>query len=902
MLPVNLSIVASAWHALKVPDSAPFVDPVYLPVFLWMVTLSVALNFGVLTAGLVLRKVREPMNWLVHTTVQVFSLSISYLAYAIGLYTSPVGFAFVAALVGGGLVFNWKPIAGATASALVIGAGTTIASQAGFIPYAPLFRGPVVLDQHLTGWWLSRVASPALFVAVLCVSLFFHILSKWRTREDRLQAAYAELRDREEQLAAAYAELRESHGQLAQLEKAIATAQVGITITDLDGKIAYTNRAEAEMHGYRPEELLGQPVRILAPPVSARPMTKEELRRARTLRRESVNVRKNGSQFPVHLVSDVISDADGEPVGLVTISEDITSRKQIEEALRRSEERYALAIRGAADGIWDWDIERDEVFYSDRWKAMLGFEDHEIGSTPDDWLNRIHPDERESVKLRITAHLEGHTPQFECEYRALHKDGDYRWMLARGLAVRDERGNARRMAGSQTDITERSLLDPLTGLPNRTLFMDRLHRAFERASQPDRPPFALLLLGLNRFNNVNETLGRQVGDQLLFMVAARLQQRVGKGNSVARLGGDEFTILLEDLTEHGRVARVADQILEELKNPFKLYGRELFITGSIGIALYDGKAETPEVMLRDADTALRRAKRSGTGRHELFDADMRRVALTRFELESDLRRAVQRGELILEYQPIVQTRDSRVAGFEALVRWRHPVRGLLAPAEFISLAEETGQINAVGQWVLQEACRQMQIWYVRYPEQWPMSVSVNLSGIQFTQPDLVQRIDDVLRETRLDRRSLRMEITESVLMHDADSAALTLTRLKELGITLCMDDFGTGYSSLSYLNRFPFNTMKIDKSFVQKIGETESDIEIVRAMIDLAHNLRMDVVAEGVETEEQLLALAECGCDAIQGFYYYRPLSAIEAEKLLARRQGRPTVEVSSTTRKRLEE
>lgn len=936
MIPILCWIIFSTWIVLKNPSSAPFVNPNYVPIFLWFLIIALAATLGLFTACLILRRERTPMPALVIITIQLFTLCICYVAYALGPFTSPVGIAMAAGLVGGSLIFDWRQVAWGVATGVVILAAASLAAHLGLIDYAPLIGGPMVVDGRLATWWITQITAPALLFTGLSVALFFNICAQWREREERLSVANAELtdsreqlvraneglrqreqlltsandelrareedltraneqlRDREEQLTAAFKDLRRSHARLAQFEKAVATAPVGITICDTGGRIIYTNRAEAEMHGYTIDEMIGRPAQILAPDGFSRSLDRDALKTSGAWRRESINVRKDGSRLPVQLVSDVIRDAKGEPIGLVTISEDITHRKEIENQLTKSEERYALAIRGASDGIWDWDIRSGECFFSGRWKAMLGYADSEIGTGLDEWMSRVHPEEREQVEHKLLAHQEGRTPQFECEYRILHKDGDYRWFLARGLAVRDNTGRATRMAGSQTDITERSLLDPLTGLPNRNLFMDRLRRAFDRAGRDQDRMVALLLLGLNRFNTVNESLGRKVGDQLLFMVAARLQQKLGTENTVARLGGDEFTILLEEIGSVDDARRIADEIIQDLMRPFKLYGREVFITGSIGIAAYDGSAERPEDLLRDADTALRRAKGSYNARHEIFDADMRRIAMNRFELESDLRRAVERGQLILNYQPIITMRNSRVAGFEALVRWNHPTRGLLPPMEFIQLAEESGQIGTIGMWVLREACRQMRQWFDRYGNDWPMTMNVNLSANQFNQPDLIIRIKEVLEQSGLNPRGLKLEITENVLMHDADSATLILTRLKELGLKLCMDDFGTGYSSLSYLNRFPFDTIKVDKSFVHRVGESEADVEIVRAMVLLAHNLGMDVVAEGIETQEQMLTLAECGCDSAQGFFYARPVDAEEAEKIFIARENRPSLETAA--------
>ena len=553
-------------------------------------------------------------------------------------------------------------------------------------------------------------------------------------------------------------------------------------------------------------------------------------------------------------------------------------RKQVEQALRASEERYALAAAGANDGLWDWYLDDSRVYYSPRWKQMLGFAPHEIGDCPDEWLARVHPDDHVQLQQELELSLSGNEPLFQREYRIRHKDGNYRWMLCRGLIVRDENGHATRMAGSQTDINERkqveqqllhdALHDALTGLPNRVLLMDRLGGALNHVRRDPRRGCAILFIDLDRFKNVNDGLGHMAGDALLIEWARRLDACRRPGDTLARLGGDEFTLLLEDIHEVADAIRVAERIQSQFQRPFRLGEQDVFMGASIGIAVGTHETVRPEDLLRDADTAMYRAKAEGRACYQVFDASMHTRAIAFLQLENDLRRAVERQELVVHCQPVVNLATSRLAGFEALVRWQDPRRGIISPAEFIPLAEETGLIAAIGEWVLRESCRQLQTWLIAYPERAPLTMSVNLSSRQFSQEGLVAMVTQVLQESQLAGNQLRLEITESVLMGNTDMAARKLQEIRTQGIRISMDDFGTGYSSLSYLHRFPIDTLKIDQSFVRSMGDAGEGIEIVRTIISLARALKMDVVAEGPETRHQIELLRNMGCDYGQGNFY----------------------------------
>src|SRR5690348_10001059 len=592
-------------------------------------------------------------------------------------------------------------------------------------------------------------------------------------------------------------------------------------------------------------------------------------------------------------VNDYLTKPIDFPVALARISTQL-AHKKAQEALRESEERYALAARGANDGLWDWNLVTSAMYFSPRWKAMLGFRENEIEDRLEEWIGRIHDADRERVKEEIATHQKGLTPHFESEHRLLHKDGGFRWMLSRGLAVHDATGKALRMAGSQTDITERKVSDPLTGLPNRLLFIDRLGRLVKHSKRRKDILFAVLFLDLDGFKMINDSMGHLIGDQLLLGVANRLEKclrstdtvaRLGESFTVARLGGDEFTVLLDDLKEPNDAKSAADRLMKSLAPPFILGGKEVFTSVSIGIALSNSAYDQAEDMLRDADTAMYRAKSLGKARFEVFDADMRASVMARLQLETDLRGALEREEFRNFYQPIVSLDSGRIVGFEALLRWQHPIRGLLGPEEFILVAEETGLIRELGWWNLREACRQMSQWRSA-PKGRNLVISVNLSAKQFLQPNLVEDIRKLLGKLSLAPDALKLEITESAVMADPSAAVEMLQQIKSIGIRLAIDDFGTGYSSLSYLHRFPLDTLKIDRSFIRDMQEDGEGMEIARTILPMASNLRLDVVAEGVETLEQVALLKQLHCKYAQGYYFSKPLSAENTTALL---EGEPT-------------
>jgi diguanylate cyclase (GGDEF)-like protein/PAS domain S-box-containing protein len=577
--------------------------------------------------------------------------------------------------------------------------------------------------------------------------------------------------------------------------------------------------------------------------------------------------------------------------GFVATYSDVTETRLSARRLRESEERYALAAAGANDGLWDWDLKTDRVFYSRRWKEMLGHGETEIGDMPDEWFSRIHANDVDRVKAMLDAHLGGAVSHFEIEHRMRHSDDDHRWMLVRGLAVRGPDGAAYRIAGSQTEITDRkraeqqavhdALHDSLTGLANRTLFLERIRQAMARRQRHPSTRFAVIYLDLDRFKLVNESLGHVHGDDMIISASRRLEQSLKFGDTVARLGGDEFAVLMEEVATVGDAKSISESLQKTLSSPFILRGKEVFATASMGIAHSENDYDRPEDILRDSELAMYRAKEYGKAQSVVFDSSFKRSLVTPIDLDTDLRRALERDEMSLRYQPIVSMTSGRISGFEALLRWEHAELGTVSPADFIPLAEETGMIDSLGQWVLRQACRQTLIWNESRSSDNQLEISVNLSGRQFMQTDLVNGIIDCVHGTGLSAASLKLEITESVLMENAQRSVAMLNQLKELEIKVCVDDFGTGYSSLSYLHTFPIDTLKIDKSFIGDMSRNYQNLEIVRTITMLARNLRLDVIAEGVETPEQHAQLRALGCQFAQGFHFSRPLNVEKATRLI---------------------
>lgn len=542
--------------------------------------------------------------------------------------------------------------------------------------------------------------------------------------------------------------------------------------------------------------------------------------------------------------------------------------------------RYALALEASQEGFWDWDLVAGRLWGSHRWQSLVGV--HEPWSRVDAWMERVHPHDKAAFESDLRAIREGEARQLENEHRIRHDDGQWRWVLARGVAGEDGEGRVTHIAGSLTDNTEHRTADALTGLPNRLSFIEHLERRIERGRLRGDWNFAVLAVVVDRFERVNETLGSAGGDRLLMETALRVQAVLPEASLAAHLSGAEFLVCLEGIPAEADVVRFATEVAAAFREPFVWRGNRVSPQVAVGIAQACAACAHPEDLVGRAESALTHARGQEPPGIMCYSEGMREKALEKLALEADLERAIREGELTMFYQPEVDLRTSRIIGFEALVRWRHARLGLLPPSEFIPLAEETGLILPLGDWGLREACRQMVKWRERgNPQLAGVRISVNLSARQFEQADLVERVREVLEETRLSAASLRLEVTESSLIADAPAAVETMRELGRLGVGLHMDDFGVGYSSLQYLRSFPFDTLKIDRSFIREIARNRESQQIVRSILELASSFGLDVVAEGIEDAEQLEELKSMGCPCGQGYYFARPMDARSIDALL---------------------
>jgi len=742
-----------------------------------------------------------------------------------------------------------------------------------------------------------------------------------------------------------------------KFSKAFRSSPDSITIsTFADGRYVEANDSCLRLTGYSREEIINHTSLELNHWVNLEDRAKMQrlLLQQGAVRNMECDFRVKSGEVRRGLVSAEIIDLGGEQYTLAVtrditehkqaqeallrakvaetarqaLEKEILERKQVEEALRISEEKFSKSFRSSPDSISISTLKDGRVIeVNDTNYQLTGYTREEvIGRTSLELNIWANPADRSLMEQMLQQ--QGTVRNLEAGFRV--KSGEVKVGLVSAEII--DLGGEPCILIVIRDITDRkqaeeqllhnAFYDALTGLPNRALFMDRLGHAVERANRRGNYCFAVLFLDLDRFKVVNDSLGHTMGDQLLIAIAERLQRAVRPGDTVARLGGDEFTILLDDIKDISDAVSVAERIQGALQQPFNLSGHEVFTSASIGITLSTGilnavglshlldstredvlprtattlvstQYRHPQDLLRDADIAMYRAKSRGKARHEIFDTSMRVQAVSLLQLETDLRRAIERQEFQIHYQPIVVLKTGKITGFEALVRWQHPERGLVSPTEFIPVAEETGLIIPIGWWVLQEACRQLRAWQLAclqsplgYPLAQPLTVSVNLSGKQFLQPDLLPQIAQVLQETGLDTNSLKLEITESVIIEHTESTTAILLQLRSLGIQLYIDDFGTGYSSLSRLHRFPIDCLKIDRSFVSRMELDRENFEIVRTIVTLAHNLGMDVTAEGVETVEQLAQLKTLGCECGQGYLFSKPVDRQGVEAMIGAAWG----------------
>jgi diguanylate cyclase (GGDEF)-like protein/PAS domain S-box-containing protein len=667
-----------------------------------------------------------------------------------------------------------------------------------------------------------------------------------------------------------------------------------VMILEADGTMRYVSSAVERVLGYRPEDFVGTLAFDYVHPEDIEYVSKSF---AETLEKPGVQppieyrVRTaDGTWRHLEVIRSNRLD-DPHMAGVVTNVRDVTERKEAEEALRGSEASLAESQRIAHLGAWEWDVVTGEVWWSEETYRIYGFDPGEGINVRQKLEEALFPEDLPRYRRTIDEALSGEAEGYDHEHRIRRPDGEVSWVHGQAEVVRGEDGGPLRMIGTVHDVTERKALedrlrhqafhDPLTDLPNRELFLDRLGHALARTERRPGKRVAVLFMDLDDFKVVNDSLGHEAGDLLLVAVAERLMGCMRPEDTLARFGGDEFTVLLEDLDDPEEAVRVAERIIDEVRDPFVLEGREFYVRASIGITLGEDRTKDLDDLLREADIAMYWAKDQGSG-YSMFNPAMFEKALGRLEAANYLRRAIEREDFVVHYQPIFGFATGEVWGVEALVRWDHPERGLLDPSEFVAVAEESGLVVPMGEGVLREACLRAKEWQETHPRNPPLVMAVNLSARQLSRPDLAETVERVLRETGLEGNRLTLDITETVYVKTLAGNTAALDRLRSLGVKISIDDFGMGYSWLSYLKRLPANSIKIDRSFVRGLGEDDEDTAIVGMIIELAHTLGIEVVAEGVESEEQARVLTEMSCDFAQGFYFSKPVPPEAAAEFLA--------------------
>jgi diguanylate cyclase (GGDEF)-like protein/PAS domain S-box-containing protein len=681
------------------------------------------------------------------------------------------------------------------------------------------------------------------------------------------------------------AETRESHERLRAV---IHASPLAIVARDLEGVIRMWNPAAERLFGWTEAEMLETDTSIT--PERLRADSRELRRRAESGEtlwlEETRRMRRDGREIDVSLSVAPIYGAEGVVIGTMMTLADISRRKIAEQALRESEEQLRLAMDAAQMGIWYWECETDRFLHSEGLGVLFGGRAADPMSHYRVFQQRLHAEDRELLEATMRHAIRRGT-DFQIDYRVVWPDGSTHWLTNRGQIHRDANGRAQRVIGVAMDITDRKLAeqriahmahhDALTGLPNRVLLRDRIQQAIAHAHR-EGTQLAVLFLDLDRFKTINDSLGHQLGDRLLQAVASRILVCVREGDTVARVGGDEFVIVIPGVSSSADASAVGTKILEVLASAFHLAGNDLHVSGSIGISLYPSDGADAETLMRNADTAMYHAKDSGRGKLQFFTQHMNVAAQQRLTLETALRRAVENGEFEVHYQPLFDLRDRSISGFEALLRWKAPDGELILPERFIAAAEESGLIVPIGDWVLREALTQAKAWQSAGRA---LMLSVNVSAHQLARPSFVERVRRLLAETGIDPGLLELEVTEGVIVEGAGEAREALDQMAALGVGIAIDDFGTGYSGLAYLKRLPIDTVKIDQSFVRDITIDPDDAAIVTAIVAMASSLGVDVVAEGVETEEQLEALRRLACHRAQGYLLARPMNAAAAARLL---------------------
>jgi diguanylate cyclase (GGDEF)-like protein/PAS domain S-box-containing protein len=678
------------------------------------------------------------------------------------------------------------------------------------------------------------------------------------------------------------------------LRSVVEHSSENVTIVDLDGTLRYANPAFERMLGYDTEEVVGKMNVLEYVHSDDLPHVLEETEKAVSAGGVATNKveyrfrHKDGSWQWVESAGTYLLD-DPHVKGVVVQTRNITERKRTEEALREAEERFRRSFDDAAIGMALVAPDGQFLRTNRSLCEILGYVEEELLEKT--FQDITYPDDLDADLDQVRRMLVGKIRTYQMEKRYFHKDGQVVWVLLSVSMVHDEEGEPLYFVSQIQDISERKVLeerlehrafhDSLTDLPNRQLFMDRLGQALRRTMRRHKR-VAVLFMDIDKFKGVNDSLGHEVGDLLLTVVAQRLGHCLRPEDTLARFGGDEFVVLIEAVDDPEQAVEVAKRITEEFRKPFNIEGRDLYVAASIGISLGNARTHDSDGLLRDADTAMYRAKDETEG-YTLFDPSMHALVFRRLELENDLRRAIEQEEFVLRYQPIVRLDDvGGVGRLEALVRWDHPERGLLDPDEFIPIAEESGLVVPMGEQVLEHACRWVVEWHRQFPRRTPLVLSVNLSARQLSRPDLAETVARVLRETGMEGGCLNLDVTEVVYVSTLERHTAVLDRLKGMGVEISIDDFGTIYSSLSYLKRLSADTIKIDKSFVKGLGEVVEDTAVVQMIIWLAHTLGMEVIAEWVESEEQARLLKELGCDMAQGYYFAKPLPPEEIPTLLS--------------------
>jgi diguanylate cyclase (GGDEF)-like protein/PAS domain S-box-containing protein len=687
-------------------------------------------------------------------------------------------------------------------------------------------------------------------------------------------------------------ERRDAEIQLKQSQREYAAAfeqaPVGISHLSLP-KLHFirNNRAFIQMLGYSAEELSQLTPDDVTYPADlplCHQMQRELLSGERPwFRIEKRLVRKDGELIRVRETSSPMRANDGSIQWIIAMAEDITTAWETEGRLHKTQERLQLATEISELGFWEWEVTTGKTYFSPEWKRQIGYEDHEFKNRYEEYFRYLHPDDKKRMEEEISRFVEKPWPNYSSEFRIQHKDGSYRWIWARAVAHYDQQGKVSNMVGTHLDVTERKQTeekmrhmaqhDALTGLANRTLIYELAPQYIAYAKRNEQK-MAVLFFDLDRFKPINDTYGHQVGDRMLQEVANRLKNSVREEDVVGRIGGDEFVALLTGIRTQKDIGRAATHLLENLRKPYVIGDVQLDTSPSIGISLYPNDGKTIDELIRHADAAMYHAKESGRNRFEFFSEKIQANLQQTLTTEQRMRHSLNHGEFELLYQPIVRTSDGELAAVEALLRWKQPHSQNMGPAQFIPIAETSGLINALGDWVIQEACRQHDAWK---KEGLPaIRIAINVSAVQFRSKDFLERLTSMILQSGIDPSFLEIELTESTIMKQMEETAQQLKRLKEIGVNLSLDDFGTGYSSLSYLSRLPIDKIKIDRSFIHDLENNMRSLAIAETVITLGKKIGVQVVAEGIESNDALELLRDRECDLGQGYELSHPLAASE--------------------------